>query len=297
MSNKNDIQAFDQIFKNQLENASINPPAGLWESIASQTAPIKTISTASKWSATWLKAVLVSGTITIGSIVVYQYNKPDLTIEKNSQIVSNKNETINTLQSEVEALDKGELTTKTAALKNNKTDKTLITDETKHIDEVTEKVDNNNHSSNKTIPTLGVLNIPNSIIPAIVKSTKITEPEILETDNSLTENYTEIVPSTDIETKTIIASSVLNIPNVVTPNDDGLNDTYFIEIQGEEYFEMIIYNIKMEKLFETKSKYKAWDCKLPNGELAPEGNYTVFLKYKFHNQEFESQYIKLKVIK
>ncbi len=296
MSNKNDIQAFDQIFKNQLENTSINPPAGLWESIASQTAPIKTISTASKWSATWIKTVLVSVTITIGSIVVYQYNKPDLNIEKNSPIVSSKNETINTLQSEVVTLDKDESTTKNAAFKN-KTDLILITNETKHSDEVNEKGDNNNHSSNKTIPTPGVLNIPNSIIPEIVKSTKITEQEVLETENGLPENYTEIVPSTDIETKTTIASSVLNIPNVVTPNDDGLNDTYFIEIQGEEYFEMIIYNGKMEKLFETKSKYKAWDCKLPNGELAPEGNYTVFLKYKFHNQEFENQYIKLKVIK
>ena len=297
MSNNNDIQAFDQIFKNQLEKASVNPPAGLWESIASQSTPIKTISTASKWGATWIKAALISGTITIGSVAIYQYLKPVPNIEINTPIVLEKNETIAPLQAEVETQFNDESTTKSSVAKNIKTDKTSITIEPKQDEDLNTNELNNNHSSNKNIPIPGVLNIPSNFFPTIIPSTTITKTETLQEDNNLSENNTEIVPVLEDETKTISANSVLNIPNAVTPNGDGLNDTYFIEIQGEEYFEMIIYNENMEKLFETKSKYKAWDCKLPNGDLAPAGNYMVFLKYKFHNQEFESQYIKLKVIK
>ena len=124
MSNDKDIQAFDQIFKNQLEKASVNPPAGLWESIASQTAPIKTISTASKWGATWIKAVLISGTITIGSVAIYQYLKPVANSEINTPIVLEKNETIVPLKAELETLNKLKSTYQTSLAKNIKTDKT-----------------------------------------------------------------------------------------------------------------------------------------------------------------------------
>jgi gliding motility-associated-like protein len=297
VSNDNDIQAFDQIFKNQLEKASVNPPAGLWESIASQTAPIKTISTASKWGATWIKGVLLSGTITIGSVAIYQYLKPLANSEINTPIVLEKSETTAPLQAEDETQFNDESTTKSSVAKNIKTDKTSINIEPKLGEEVNKMEVNNSHSTNKIIPIPGVLNIPSNFFPTIIPSTTITKVENLQEENNYQENNSEIVPTLDDESKTKSDNSVLNIPNAVTPNGDGLNDTYFIEIQGEEYFEMIIYNEKMEKLFETKSKYKSWDCKLPNGDLAPAGNYMVFLKYKFYNQEFESQYIKLKIIK
>lgn len=298
MSNKNDIQAFDQIFKNQLEEATVNPPAGLWESIASQTAPINAATTASKWGATWLKTLLISGTIGISSLVIYQYNQPKQKIKQDNPIETEKIVVQSTIPNEVqipesiEVKKSNELPSKIQALKNTNLNPIDSKIETTGEDGKT------NESAAKSVTNSGILNIPKNIIPSIISIPQKSESGTKEHDeNSEFENSDEIVTTSDEDNKTTIVNSEINIPNVVTPNGDGLNDTYFIEIQGEEYFEMVIYNSKMEKLFETKSKYKAWDCKLPNGELAPSGNYTVFLKYKFHNQEFESQYIKLKVIK
>jgi CxxC motif-containing protein len=297
VSNKNDIQAFDQIFKNQLEEATVNPPAGLWESIASQTSPINAATTASKWGATWFKTVLISGTIGISSLVIYQYNQPKQKIKQDNPIVSEK--TViqpsitmeKTISEQVEikntkAIPEKKSIQNNALLNSSDSKKEVIRDDKKTSDIVKESIINS-----------GILSIPKNIIPSIITTPQTKETISTEEENGDLVNTPEKTPTYDEENKTTIVNSDINIPNVVTPNGDGLNDTYLVEIQGEEYFEMVIYNSKMEKLFETKSKYKAWDCKLPNGEFAAAGNYTVFLKYKFHNQEIESQYIKLKVIK
>ena len=124
MSNKNDIQAFDQIFKNQLEEATVNPPAGLWESIASQTAPINTATTATKWGATWLKTVLISGTIGISSLLIYQYNQPKQKIKQGNPIVSEKtiikpSITIEETNSEQGEIKNTKVTTEKKSIENN----------------------------------------------------------------------------------------------------------------------------------------------------------------------------------
>lgn len=297
MSNKNDIQAFDQIFKNQLEEATVNPPAGLWESIASQTAPINTATTASKWGATWLKTVLISGTIGISSVLIYQYNQPKQKIKQDNPLVSEKTVIQPSITMEETISEKVEI-------KNTKVipeKKSIPNNATSNLSdsktEVTKEDQKNTDIVKESIINSGILSIPKNIIPSIINTPQTKETISTEVENGELVNTPEKSPTYEDENKTTIVNTDINIPNVVTPNGDGLNDTYLVEIQGEEYFEMVIYNSKMEKLFETKSKYKAWDCKLPNGEFAAAGNYTVFLKYKFHNQEIESQYIKLKVIK
>ncbi len=68
----------------------------------------------------------------------------------------------------------------------------------------------------------------------------------------------------------------LTIPNVFTPNDDGINDEF--EIENLEHYpnaRMVIYNRWGEKVFEHNDYYNNWW----DGRGAPDGTYFYVLQY------------------
>jgi gliding motility-associated-like protein len=64
------------------------------------------------------------------------------------------------------------------------------------------------------------------------------------------------------------------IPNVFTPNDDGTNDVFILNIDLEhcEMSHFIIYNRWGQKMFETETE-TSWDGKNEDGEIVPDGTY------------------------
>lgn len=64
----------------------------------------------------------------------------------------------------------------------------------------------------------------------------------------------------------------LDIPNVFTPNEDGINDFYFISSSGLTDYSLIILNRWGELVFETDDANSAWDGKF-NGNECTEGVY------------------------
>ncbi len=63
------------------------------------------------------------------------------------------------------------------------------------------------------------------------------------------------------------------IPNVFTPNGDGINDTYIIQLGTLERFHLIIYSRWGKLMFETTDPNEHWDG-IFNGKPSPEGVYT-----------------------
>ena len=86
---------------------------------------------------------------------------------------------------------------------------------------------------------------------------------------------------------------LLKIPNVFTPNNDGINDAFDIEILGHTFYEIKIYNRWGNKVFEGNKDGKSndginWNGSTYNeGNLNPEGVYYYIFKYKFNNKEAE----------
>jgi gliding motility-associated-like protein len=75
--------------------------------------------------------------------------------------------------------------------------------------------------------------------------------------------------------KTIIISEFnFSIPNIFTPNGDGISDYFEITYDGKlANYNIVITNVNGEKVFESNNINKSWDGKIHGNNDAAEGNY------------------------
>lgn len=87
-----------------------------------------------------------------------------------------------------------------------------------------------------------------------------------------------------------------NVPNVFTPNGDGLNDEFVITIEQDIIYDLKIINFKGEVLFETTDKNKHWDGKHQfTGVACGTGVYILAFRYQVQGMK-EPKVINSKVI-
>ncbi len=76
------------------------------------------------------------------------------------------------------------------------------------------------------------------------------------------------------------------IPNVITPNLDQLNDVFEIDINGEDLYDLSIYNRWGELVYQSKEDYTPgavlnWDgTEIKSGKPCPGGTYFYIFKYR-----------------
>ncbi|MBO6514919.1 MAG: gliding motility-associated C-terminal domain-containing protein [Bacteroidia bacterium] len=83
------------------------------------------------------------------------------------------------------------------------------------------------------------------------------------------------------EIRTDVAQRNVFIPNVFTPNGDGLNDQYCVDgyLDGCDEFELSIYNRWGERVFHSKEMSRCWDGRVLNGSgIHPSGTYFYLLE-------------------
>lgn len=68
------------------------------------------------------------------------------------------------------------------------------------------------------------------------------------------------------------------IPNVFSPNGDGMNDVFMIDLKGMASYSLLIFNRWGQKLFESNLPDIGWDGTTPDGDLASDGSYIFNLK-------------------
>ena len=102
-----------------------------------------------------------------------------------------------------------------------------------------------------------------------------------------TEEFFTIVVTTENEngclgfdTVEVEITQVIDIPNVFTPNDDGVNDLFFIDNFGVEAYELTVYNRWGIVMHHDDSGEIAWDGRTPAGLKAKSGTYYYELKVK-----------------
>src|SRR5690554_5062246 len=85
-------------------------------------------------------------------------------------------------------------------------------------------------------------------------------------------------------------SLVAQLPNVFTPNNDGVNDFFNIETNLPVAYELSILNRWGNVLFENKGKltkgtHNLWDGKTKNSELVTDGTYFYIISFQLDEEE------------
>ena len=82
------------------------------------------------------------------------------------------------------------------------------------------------------------------------------------------------------DTVTIEVSFVIDIvvPNVFTPNGDGVNDEFVLELESIDEIEWVVFNRWGQKIMEWNELNFSWDGKTQSGNEAPDGVYFYVVK-------------------
>ena len=94
-------------------------------------------------------------------------------------------------------------------------------------------------------------------------------------------------------------NEIRNIPNVFTPNNDGINDKYVIDLDGEKFYNLKIYNYNNELVFESNDKNNNWDgVNYKTGQACNSGTYYGILQFKLSNEDkISTRMTKIKLIR
>ena len=127
----------------------------------------------------------------------------------------------------------------------------------------------------------------------ILDQTFIPTKDIIKTPSSL--EY-EIVTIDSISINNSIVSPTFLLPNVFTPNSDGINDVFEIKNINLSDFSITILNTKNDIVFTSDDVNFVWDGILFNGEVQS-GNFLYYIIGKFSDGKIFSKSSPLKILK
>lgn len=87
-------------------------------------------------------------------------------------------------------------------------------------------------------------------------------------------------PITESEPKEELPPALINVPNVFTPNGDGVNDVLKVTAENASEYTLKVYNRGGQIVFESNDKNEVWDGSDKAGNSLPSGIYFYQLQVK-----------------
>jgi gliding motility-associated-like protein len=271
---------------------------GVQANAAAQTTTVtKTIGSKLVLSIAKIAAIVVIP----ASIIVYMVSKEKSKIEtnpkvENSNLSSNKNiEDLKTVEtSKITSVNKE---SKSAKIKEFKAE---FTNNNTNLN-VLEKTANETSSVNKTTAS------EQSNISNKVKNEKVIFVSNEKNNDILNEDVDENKEAEineENETKGDFSNSeneigIRSFPDVFTPNNDGVNDKYIIDLDSEKFYNLKIYNYNNELVFESNDKNNNWDgINFKTGQACNSGTYYGIFQFKLINDDkISTRMTKIKLIR
>lgn len=131
--------------------------------------------------------------------------------------------------------------------------------------------------------------IPALPIQAIVSNQNFT---------AIPENPIANMPVThEPETASIVQEEIIVLPNIFTPNGDGKNDEFSIDLSSYEFtdFSLVILDMQNQLVFKSNNPQENWNGKKVDGDVCPAGTYIYYLTGKTVSGKTISKYSTLRI--
>jgi len=273
-----ELEHIDQLFKETLQNATIPAPSGAWQAIASKSA---VGSSAAVGSAVIVKGTVAAVLVVVSSLLIYTVTK-DKPLEPKAKSIQSvqKAQAIDLIQEE-----------KLVEINENE-ESNAIFQGAPTVESKAEVQKPNQKGETQMAPTesiqFGVNKHANLDVFVAAESSKETiEVKVLEEK--------PVVKDVESMRKPQIEKELRLFPNYFSPNIDGSNDSFYIDMDEPVMYQMTITSPTGDLLFVSTDPKKKWNG-MYNGRMLPNGSYIVSLVYQFYNNskvETKSKLVKL----
>ncbi|MGM0531366.1 MAG: gliding motility-associated C-terminal domain-containing protein [Bacteroidota bacterium] len=93
--------------------------------------------------------------------------------------------------------------------------------------------------------------------------------------------------------KTIFVEKSIEVPNVFSPDENGINDVFVVKSNGEQRIKIEIYTRNGDLIHEKAGRVVYWDGKLASGNFANQGVYYYVVKSLEENEVIKKGFFHL----
>lgn len=284
MIEKDNIQ---ELLQEKLQSHEVTPPDAVWQNVSSSLSNVAATSGAAAGTSTLLKiAAAVIGVSGLGIATYFMVQDDIPTKEKTSFIqIDEEIESQETKTSDPE--------NKVIEIEENENLSVLETPDFNQPENIVEEIAVEEESIVLQENELELVENPTEVIPTNTEqvevreevvenpspSTQIEEPASVASESS--DEQIQEMPELEIQEETLTeVEEEVTLPNIFTPNNDGANDFFEINIGEKQDFQIVVINHMNKVVFQSNSVDFRWDGMLPSGDPAPSGNYVYFISAK-----------------
>jgi gliding motility-associated-like protein len=134
--------------------------------------------------------------------------------------------------------------------------------------------------------------------PEVISTLPIQTIVANQNSTAISQNPIANVPVTqDIESASTDQEEAIVLPNIFTPNGDGKNDEFSIDLSAFEFvdYSLVILDMANHIVFKSNDPLESWNGKKVDGDVYPTGTYVYYLTGKTVSGKTISKYSTLRI--
>lgn len=263
MENNDSIK---ELFKEKLGDFEANVRPEIWSSVSSQLASSTTAVGVLAISIVTKGFVVLSFVAAVTAIIYFSLNRTEPLVKSPKETISKKIAALEIVKEHVQKVETTDIKPRIAFGKEQASlSKKVAKEQTKESEGVLEATNNRNHTTESVQTVIASEIVLESSLAGIKnpETNTVVKPYITEVSSNLNEAINQVY--------------TLELPNVFTPNNDGINDLLVINTEGLTEFSLVVLDQRNKIIYTSQNTNVSWDGLSLSGELVSSGNYVYFI--------------------